>query len=125
MLSGDVKLPTNMRQRVANGTLFIDTVQRNADQGTYTCTARNKHNFTSHRSVEVRVLGKCVKRSARRQFRHNFTRDVYLQRAAFEVFREISLFEEEVVTRVLDAEVKKKKETISSLPALFTKKKRE
>ncbi|XP_012218067.1 cell adhesion molecule Dscam2-like isoform X2 [Linepithema humile] len=53
---GDVKLPTNMRQRVANGTLFIDTVQRNADQGTYTCTARNKHNFTSHRSVEVRVL---------------------------------------------------------------------
>lgn len=58
LLSGDVKLPTNMRQRVANGTLFIDTVQRNADEGTYTCTARNKHNFTSHRSVEVRVLGK-------------------------------------------------------------------
>ncbi|XP_072746742.1 cell adhesion molecule Dscam2 isoform X3 [Anoplolepis gracilipes] len=53
---GDVKLPTNMRQRVANGTLFIDTVQRSADEGTYTCTARNKHNFTSHRSVEVRVL---------------------------------------------------------------------
>lgn len=55
---GDVKLPTDMRQRVANGTLFIDTVQRSADQGTYTCTARNKHNFTSHRTVEVRVLGK-------------------------------------------------------------------
>ncbi|XP_025073056.1 Down syndrome cell adhesion molecule-like [Pogonomyrmex barbatus] len=53
---GDVKLPTNMRQRVANGTLFIDTVQRSADEGTYTCTARNKHNYTSHRSVEVRVL---------------------------------------------------------------------
>ncbi|XP_014485965.1 PREDICTED: Down syndrome cell adhesion molecule-like protein Dscam2 isoform X3 [Dinoponera quadriceps] len=53
---GDVKLPTDMRQRVANGTLFIDTVQRSADQGTYTCTARNKHNFTSHRTVEVRVL---------------------------------------------------------------------
>ncbi|XP_018312504.1 Down syndrome cell adhesion molecule-like protein Dscam2 [Mycetomoellerius zeteki] len=53
---GDIKLPTNMRQRVANGTLFIDTVQRSADEGTYTCTARNKHNFTSHRSVEVRVL---------------------------------------------------------------------
>ncbi|KAI4472871.1 hypothetical protein M0802_016453 [Mischocyttarus mexicanus] len=54
---GNVKLPTNMRQRVANGTLFIDTVQRAADQGTYTCTARNKHNFTSQRSVEIRVLG--------------------------------------------------------------------
>ncbi|KAI4504193.1 hypothetical protein M0802_000664 [Mischocyttarus mexicanus] len=53
---GNVKLPTNMRQRVANGTLFIDTVQRAADQGTYTCTARNKHNFTSQRSVEIRVL---------------------------------------------------------------------
>ncbi|XP_061927312.1 cell adhesion molecule Dscam2 isoform X12 [Apis cerana] len=52
-----VRLPTNMRQRVANGSLFIDTVQRAADQGTYTCTARNKHNFTSQRSVEVRVLG--------------------------------------------------------------------
>ncbi|XP_060817476.1 cell adhesion molecule Dscam2-like isoform X2 [Bombus pascuorum] len=51
-----VRLPTNMRQRVANGSLFIDTVQRAADQGTYTCTARNKHNFTSQRSVEVRVL---------------------------------------------------------------------
>ncbi|XP_015190717.1 PREDICTED: Down syndrome cell adhesion molecule-like protein Dscam2 isoform X4 [Polistes dominula] len=53
---GNVKLPTNMRQRVANGTLFIDTVQRAADQGTYTCTARNKHNITSQRSVEIRVL---------------------------------------------------------------------
>ncbi|KOX73570.1 Down syndrome cell adhesion molecule-like protein Dscam2 [Melipona quadrifasciata] len=54
-----VRLPTNMRQRVANGSLFIDTVQRAADQGTYTCTARNKHNFTSQRSVEVRVLDVC------------------------------------------------------------------
>jgi len=43
---------------VANGTLFVDTVQRNADQGTYTCTAKNKHNYTSQGSVEVRVLGK-------------------------------------------------------------------
>ena len=57
MIDGS-KLPTNMRQRVANGTLYIDTVQRNADNGTYTCTARNKHNFTSHRTVEVNVLGK-------------------------------------------------------------------
>ncbi|XP_053999258.1 cell adhesion molecule Dscam2-like isoform X3 [Hylaeus anthracinus] len=51
-----VKLPTNMRQRVVNGSLFIETVQRAADQGTYTCTARNKHNFTSQRTVEIRVL---------------------------------------------------------------------
>lgn len=47
-----------MRQRVVNGTLSIETVQRNADQGTYTCIARNKHNYTSHRTVDVRVLGK-------------------------------------------------------------------
>ncbi|XP_015431460.1 PREDICTED: Down syndrome cell adhesion molecule-like protein Dscam2 [Dufourea novaeangliae] len=51
-----VRLPTNMRQRVVNGSLYIDTVQRAADQGTYTCIARNKHNFTSQRSVEIRVL---------------------------------------------------------------------
>ncbi|XP_076276315.1 cell adhesion molecule Dscam2 isoform X6 [Lasioglossum baleicum] len=51
-----VKLPTNMRQRVANGSLSIDNVQSEADQGTYTCTARDKHNITSQRSVEVRVL---------------------------------------------------------------------
>ncbi|XP_043479175.1 Down syndrome cell adhesion molecule-like protein Dscam2 isoform X3 [Leptopilina heterotoma] len=50
------RLPTNMRQRVLNGTLTIETVQQNADQGTYTCTARNKHNFTAYRSVEVRVI---------------------------------------------------------------------
>ncbi|XP_051167558.1 cell adhesion molecule Dscam2-like isoform X4 [Leptopilina boulardi] len=50
------RLPTNMRQRVLNGTLTIETVQQNADLGTYTCTARNKHNFTAYRSVEVRVL---------------------------------------------------------------------
>ncbi|XP_048510955.1 Down syndrome cell adhesion molecule-like protein Dscam2 isoform X2 [Athalia rosae] len=51
-----VRLPTNMRQRIGNGTLLIETVQKNADQGTYTCTAKNKHNYTSHRAVEVRVL---------------------------------------------------------------------
>ncbi|XP_044574410.1 Down syndrome cell adhesion molecule-like protein Dscam2 isoform X3 [Cotesia glomerata] len=50
------RLPTNIRQRVANGTLTIDTVQRSADQGIYTCVARNKHNYTSHRTVDVRVL---------------------------------------------------------------------
>ncbi|XP_023290163.1 Down syndrome cell adhesion molecule-like protein Dscam2 [Orussus abietinus] len=50
------KLPTNMQQRVANGTLSIETVQKNADQGSYTCVARNKHNFTSQGTVDVRVL---------------------------------------------------------------------
>lgn len=35
----------------------MENVQRAADQGTYTCTARNKHNYTSQRTVDVRVLG--------------------------------------------------------------------
>lgn len=55
--SDNIKLPTNMRQRVSNGTLTIENIQRTSDQGTYTCTAKNKHNYTSQKSVEVKVLG--------------------------------------------------------------------
>lgn len=58
IMTDGARLPTNMRQRVANGTLFIDNVQRNADNGTYSCVAKNKHNLTSQRTVEVNVLGK-------------------------------------------------------------------
>jgi hypothetical protein len=53
-----VRLPTNIRQRVTNGTLTVENVQRSSDQGTYSCTARNKQNFTAQRSVDIRVLGK-------------------------------------------------------------------
>lgn len=56
----NVKLPTNMWQRVYNGTLHIENVQRAADQGTYTCVARNRHNETSERSVVVKVLGELI-----------------------------------------------------------------
>ncbi|XP_030383245.1 Down syndrome cell adhesion molecule-like protein Dscam2 [Scaptodrosophila lebanonensis] len=51
-----LSLPVNIRQRVENGTLTIENMQRTTDQGTYTCIARNKHNYTSQRSVEVKVL---------------------------------------------------------------------
>ncbi|XP_069692741.1 cell adhesion molecule Dscam2-like [Periplaneta americana] len=51
-----VRLPTNIRQRVNNGTLTLDNVQRVSDQGTYSCTARNKQNYTAQRSVDIRVL---------------------------------------------------------------------
>lgn len=54
----NIQLPTNMWQRVVNGTLQIDNVQRAADQATYSCTARNKHNHTSSKPVELKVLGK-------------------------------------------------------------------
>lgn len=38
----------------------MENVQRASDEGMYSCTARNKHNYTSHKSVEVKVLGKSV-----------------------------------------------------------------
>lgn len=53
-----VKLPINIWQRVLNGTLTIENVQRSSDQATYSCRARNKHNITSEQQVEVKVLGK-------------------------------------------------------------------
>lgn len=43
-----------------NGTLLIENVQRAADQGTYTCIARNRQNETSERSVAVKVLGNLI-----------------------------------------------------------------
>ncbi|GLG93723.1 Tyrosine-protein phosphatase Lar, partial [Gryllus bimaculatus] len=51
-----VRLPTNIRQRVINSTLIVENVQRESDQGSYTCVARNKQNNTSQQSVDVRVL---------------------------------------------------------------------
>jgi hypothetical protein len=36
----------------------VENVQRTSDQGTYSCTARNKQNYTAQRSVDIRVLGK-------------------------------------------------------------------
>ncbi|XP_065347787.1 cell adhesion molecule Dscam2-like isoform X4 [Cloeon dipterum] len=52
----EVRLPTNIRQKVNNGTLIIDNVQRTLDSGTYTCIAKNKQNYSSQRSVTIRVL---------------------------------------------------------------------
>lgn len=52
------RLPTTMWQRVQNGTLHFDNVQKTTDQATYSCIAKNKHNFTSSQTVEIKVLGK-------------------------------------------------------------------
>ncbi|XP_035704480.1 Down syndrome cell adhesion molecule-like protein Dscam2 isoform X15 [Folsomia candida] len=50
-------LPINRRQSVfPNGTLVIDNVQRNMDQGTYTCVARNAQGYTSRGNLEVQVM---------------------------------------------------------------------
>ncbi|XP_059481325.1 cell adhesion molecule Dscam2-like isoform X4 [Neocloeon triangulifer] len=52
----DVRLPTNIRQKVTNGSLIIENVQRNLDSGSYMCLAKNKQNYSSQRSVDIRVL---------------------------------------------------------------------
>ncbi|KAF4517521.1 hypothetical protein B566_EDAN006523 [Ephemera danica] len=50
-------LPGELRQKVfANGTLAIRHVQKTADAGTYTCTARNKQGHSARRSGEVAVI---------------------------------------------------------------------
>ncbi|KAL0268744.1 UNVERIFIED_CONTAM: hypothetical protein PYX00_010567 [Menopon gallinae] len=51
-----VRLPTTLRQRVANNTLTIENIQRDTDQGAYSCSARNKQGHNSQRTVEVKVI---------------------------------------------------------------------
>lgn len=52
-------LPMNRRQQVfPNGTLIIENVQRSADQGTYTCVAKNDQGFSAKGNLEVQVMGK-------------------------------------------------------------------
>ncbi|XP_071040725.1 cell adhesion molecule Dscam1 isoform X2 [Parasteatoda tepidariorum] len=54
---GESKLPQNRRQQVfPNGTLIINTVDRNNDEGSYRCIAENKDGETAFRDVEVKVL---------------------------------------------------------------------
>ncbi|EEB19411.1 Down syndrome cell adhesion molecule precursor, putative [Pediculus humanus corporis] len=51
-----VQLPTSIRQRVINNTLSIENVQKDTDQGSYTCTAKNKQGHSSHKTVQVKVI---------------------------------------------------------------------
>lgn len=52
-------LPVNHRQTVhPNGTLTIENVQQKADQGTYTCQARNRQGLSDKGSVDISVMGK-------------------------------------------------------------------
>lgn len=51
-------LPTNRKQKVfPNGTLIIENVERNNDQATYTCVAKNAEGFVSRGGLEVQVMG--------------------------------------------------------------------
>ncbi|KAK6634651.1 hypothetical protein RUM43_012052 [Polyplax serrata] len=51
-----VRLPTSVRQRVSNNTLSIENVQKDTDQGSYTCFARNRQGHSSHKGVQVKVI---------------------------------------------------------------------
>jgi Immunoglobulin I-set domain/Immunoglobulin domain len=53
------QLPINRKQKVfPNGTLIIENVERNSDQATYTCVAKNVEGYIARGSLEVQVMGK-------------------------------------------------------------------
>ncbi|XP_062698638.1 cell adhesion molecule Dscam2 isoform X47 [Aedes albopictus] len=51
------QLPINRKQKVfPNGTLIIENVERNSDQATYTCVAKNSEGYTARGTLEVVVM---------------------------------------------------------------------
>ncbi|XP_055593956.1 cell adhesion molecule Dscam2 isoform X6 [Uranotaenia lowii] len=51
------QLPINRKQKVfPNGTLIIENVERNSDQATYTCVAKNSEGYTARGTLEVAVM---------------------------------------------------------------------
>ncbi|KAE8748709.1 hypothetical protein FOCC_FOCC004512 [Frankliniella occidentalis] len=54
---GSTELPEDLRQKVTpSGVLVVERVQKAADGGLYTCTARNKQSLSARRSAEVEVI---------------------------------------------------------------------
>lgn len=53
------ELPVDLRQKIMNGVLYIEPVEKATDSGTYTCSARNKQGQSARRSGEVFVIGIC------------------------------------------------------------------
>lgn len=52
-------LPINRKQKVfPNGTLIIENVERNSDQATYTCVAKNAEGYSARGALEIQVMGK-------------------------------------------------------------------
>ncbi|XP_065563443.1 cell adhesion molecule Dscam1-like isoform X11 [Artemia franciscana] len=50
-------LPINKRQQIyPNGTLVVEGVQRNADQGSYTCVVKSSPGYSAKGTVEVQVM---------------------------------------------------------------------
>lgn len=51
-------LPINRRQKTfTNGSLIVEAVERNSDQGRYTCVARNSQGYTARGDLDVQVMG--------------------------------------------------------------------
>ncbi|KAK7578218.1 hypothetical protein V9T40_010423 [Parthenolecanium corni] len=50
------ELPVDLRQKIMNGVLYIEPVEKATDSGTYTCSARNKQGQSARRSGEVFVI---------------------------------------------------------------------
>lgn len=54
-------LPINRKQKVfPNGTLIIENVDRQSDQATYTCVAKNSNGYSARGNLEVQVLGESI-----------------------------------------------------------------
>ncbi|XP_033230988.1 Down syndrome cell adhesion molecule-like protein Dscam2 isoform X4 [Belonocnema kinseyi] len=50
-------LPINRKQKVfPNGTLIIENVERQSDQATYTCVARNAQGYSARGMLEVQIM---------------------------------------------------------------------
>lgn len=59
MFTDNRALPINRKQKVfPNGTLIIENVERNSDQATYTCVAKNAEGYSARGALEVQVMGK-------------------------------------------------------------------
>lgn len=58
LIAGHDMLPINHWQKVVNGTLIIEKVQKLHDVGKYTCTAQNREGQRDTRDVFVSVVGK-------------------------------------------------------------------
>lgn len=57
-ISDNRALPINRKQKVfPNGTLIIENVERNSDQATYTCVAKNSEGYSARGALEVQVMG--------------------------------------------------------------------
>lgn len=60
-LTDNRALPINRKQKVfPNGTLIIENVERNSDQATYTCVAKNAEGYSARGALEVQVMGKLI-----------------------------------------------------------------